>query len=239
MTESTSAEIYAKIYRRMAAGEISHMFPAESLIRIVKLNGLPEIFSKQPKALDFGCGEGRHAAYLEELGFHVHATDVSAEAIDCAKTRTGIRHAVFQKIADADEITESGFSLIVAWEVLHWLGSEARFLKSMDKLSGSMSQESPAAMVFTMPAENHYLLQYATEVAPFTYRTHHPDRDGAVLFAPPLEYLRRVIQTHARRPPIKVQIHHYQHGRETVGDLVAMSPNLRHPFSMYAFYVEA
>ena len=67
-------------------------YPHEEVIRFVskyikKKTGLEEfqIVSSMERALDLGCGIGRHGIYLDEMNFEVYGIDLSEEAIQIAK----------------------------------------------------------------------------------------------------------------------------------------------------------
>jgi len=56
------------------------------------------------RALDIACGAGRHAMRLAEAGLEVEAVDVSAVAIDMARTQAKRRgHEITWIVADLDE----------------------------------------------------------------------------------------------------------------------------------------
>ena len=49
--------------------------PSKEVVDIVPF------LKKDAKVLDVGCGDGRHSAYLAEMGFNVDAFDISENAI--------------------------------------------------------------------------------------------------------------------------------------------------------------
>ena len=79
---------WQEFYRDRAAGELPWYYPEldpdleSALARDVITGGL---------ALDLGCGPGTQAVALAERGFHVTATDVSADAIEQARALSQAR----------------------------------------------------------------------------------------------------------------------------------------------------
>lgn len=60
---------------------------------------------KNAYILDFGCGSGRDTKAFLNQGYHVEATDGSAELCKLATQYTGIpvRHMLFQELSDVDQ----------------------------------------------------------------------------------------------------------------------------------------
>ncbi len=68
------------------------------------------------RALDVACGDGRNAAYLAELGFEVHAVDVSDVAIDAVRATAadrGLAIDASQSDLEADGLPEGPYDVIV------------------------------------------------------------------------------------------------------------------------------
>lgn len=73
--------------------------------------------------LDLGCGEGKNAAYLAQLGANVEAIDVSEFAISNAlAAHSGVRNITW-KVEDAVSFTPSraDFDAVVLYGILHCL----------------------------------------------------------------------------------------------------------------------
>lgn len=81
----------------------------------------------QGKVLDAGCGAGRHALYLQTLGFDVDGIDQSKTAIDVAKAR-GLRSARVCSIEDL-KVSDGPYDTILL------LGNDLGLLR--DKQSAS------------------------------------------------------------------------------------------------------
>lgn len=76
---------------------------------MVKFTAMQDCFLKKLKKdsyiLDFGCGSGRDTKYFLEQGYHVEATDGSAELCKRASQYTGIqvKQMLFEELAVADK----------------------------------------------------------------------------------------------------------------------------------------
>ncbi len=76
------------------------------------------------KALDLGCGAGRHAVYLAEKGFLVTAIDNSQAGLEIARKKADEKGVAIDFMladleSDAFEIEENAFDLIIDFFFLH------------------------------------------------------------------------------------------------------------------------
>ena len=64
-----------------------------------------QLLDSQSSILDFGCGSGRDTKYFLEKGYHVTATDGSAELCKLASAFTGIevKEMLFQELDDINK----------------------------------------------------------------------------------------------------------------------------------------
>ena len=64
-----------------------------------------QLLDSQSSILDFGCGSGRDTMYFLEKGYHVTATDGSAELCKLASAFTGIevKEMLFQELDDINK----------------------------------------------------------------------------------------------------------------------------------------
>jgi SAM-dependent methyltransferase len=102
------------------------------------------------RALDLGCGVGRHALALARLGFAVEAVDASqaglAELRRSAEAE-GLEIATHQAPMTALPCADAGFDLVVSWNVIYHgdpqvvrttIGEIARVLKPGGTYQGTM-----------------------------------------------------------------------------------------------------
>lgn len=82
------------------------------------------------KAIDIGCGCGRHSFLLRDYGMDVTAIDGSKAAIDYATKKAeklGLDHIKFQTGLVQDiEVVEEKYELIIIWGVLFYLDEKDR-----------------------------------------------------------------------------------------------------------------
>ncbi len=88
------------------------------------------------RALDAGCGEGKNAAYMAADGCEVLAVDISAAAIANGRrawqTASGIEWRV-EDICEL-ELDSEQFDVVVAYGLLHCLGSTKRLTETVQSL---------------------------------------------------------------------------------------------------------
>jgi len=103
-----------------------------SLVRSLVESGLnPEGL----RILDAGCGEGKNAYYLAELGAEVLAVDVSRLAIRNAEALTAGNTRVNWKICDIQEVVLSdSFDVVLAYGLYHCLQSQDHIKTLVQKL---------------------------------------------------------------------------------------------------------
>ncbi|TGM16904.1 class I SAM-dependent methyltransferase [Leptospira selangorensis] len=105
-------------------------FPDENLVRL-----LSKITPPSNKALDFGCGSGRHAYLLQNFGYEVTACDNAQTTIDNLRdTDPSIRFLYTPSLSLP--FTPEEFGVIVSWGVFHYNKREEAkaLLKSLDFL---------------------------------------------------------------------------------------------------------
>ncbi|GBF41794.1 methyltransferase domain protein [Leptospira ellinghausenii] len=100
-------------------------FPDENLVRL-----LSKIDPPNRKALDFGCGSGRHTFLLQSFGYEVKACDNAKTTIDSlTNSEPSIQFLHTPNLPLPFEPEE--FAVIVSWGVFHYNNrSEAKELLS-------------------------------------------------------------------------------------------------------------
>ena len=95
---------------------------------------LPELKARgAERALDLGCGVGRHALLLAEHGLAVEALDGSPAGLAALRETAaarGLNLGLHQGAADALPFADSSFDYVLSWNVIHhgMLGDVARRL---------------------------------------------------------------------------------------------------------------
>src|SRR5436190_9961765 len=122
--------VYEQDFRLKLEGKKGILHPSEDLIRLIA-RGSIKADTPGEAALDFAVGDGRHVELLMSLGYSVTGADVAPASLQVTR-RLFDGNARFRGILleNSPELpVEDGvFSLVVAWGVLHWLGSPESFL---------------------------------------------------------------------------------------------------------------
>lgn len=157
-------------------------------------NFLPLKNGQGKKALEIGCGIGAFAKILDERGFKVTATDISAYIIK--KARKNLKNIDFQVMdIEKDLKIKNQFDYIFAFEVLEHLQNPVQALKNMKRMlnrKGMLIFSTPYPtketladpMHINVNLPNYWLsvgkrlgfktqnMRYASFI-PFLYRFHH------------------------------------------------------------------
>jgi tellurite methyltransferase len=112
---------------------------------------IPELKARGTRrALDLGCGVGRHALLLAEEGFQVEAIDGSPAGLSVvreAATARGLSLSLRQGSADTLPFADASFDFVLSWNVIyhgtlgdvgHRLGEIWRVLKPGALFQGTM-----------------------------------------------------------------------------------------------------
>ncbi len=86
------------------------------------------------RLLDVGCGAGLFLEVAHERGFDCHGVDLSADAIDHARTQPWGRNAHHGAPQDVPEIAAGGFDVITLWSVLAHLAQPVEDLRVLRRL---------------------------------------------------------------------------------------------------------
>lgn len=93
-------------------------YPDENLVRLLKLY-IAERNPENKRALDAGCGTGRHLKLLHELGFgYTVGIDLSENAlVTCGKI---LQQPVIRANLDRIPFHDGSFDIVVSWGSLHY-----------------------------------------------------------------------------------------------------------------------
>jgi 2-polyprenyl-3-methyl-5-hydroxy-6-metoxy-1,4-benzoquinol methylase len=91
------------------------------------------------RILDVGCGEGKNAFFFAQHGASVTAIDISELAIDHAKQLWPESPLIEWRISDVRmfELDPGGYDFVVAYGLLHCLGSVEEIKQFVGRLQGS------------------------------------------------------------------------------------------------------
>jgi len=194
MPSTNSISVYEKDFQLKVSGQKGVLHPSEDLIRLV-VRG--KISASEPRAiaLDFGVGDGRHVEYLMSLGYDVVGTDVAPSSI--AVTRKLFHgndryRGVLLENCPTLPLPDNTVSLVVAWEVLHWLGSPEAFQQAVREFLRVLVRGG--TILLTMPTETHYLKRYSLEIGKSTYLCKTDTRMDCVFYSPNLFTLRHLLE---------------------------------------------
>lgn len=116
VAEPSARERWNERYRREGAVTFGRA-PSEWLVRQA-----PQLKARAPgRALDLGCGGGRHALYLAELGYDVDAIDISDVAVEhfqAVAARRRLAVAAVRADLETVSIPPGAYELIVNLNVL-------------------------------------------------------------------------------------------------------------------------
>jgi protein-L-isoaspartate O-methyltransferase len=122
------------------------------------------------RILEVGAGEGHQTEHLLELGGKVTTIEVSATAVDRARTRLAGKNVelVAGDLFAQPWANEKGkFDLVTACEVLYYMKDIPRFVRTMDALGGAcvVTYFAPAAKI----CEAHVMAMPGAVKSTFTF----------------------------------------------------------------------
>ncbi len=189
-----SISVYEKDFQLKLQGSKGILHPSEDLIRLM-VRGSIAASGPGESALDFGVGDGRHVQYLMSRGYSVTGTDVAPASLQVSKKLfkdNNLFRGVLLENSPLLPFADGEFSLVLAWEVLHWLGSPETYRTGMRELMRVL--RAGGVILLTMPTENHYLKRYSLEVGKSTYLCKTQTRMDCVFYSPNLFTLRHLFE---------------------------------------------
>jgi SAM-dependent methyltransferase len=235
MTESIPASrsitVYEEEFQLKVKGLRGILHPSEDLIRLVARG---RIAATEPgeAALDFGVGDGRHVEYLMSLGYRVTGTDVAPSSFEVTqrlfKGNDRFRGILLENSPELP-FPDREFGLVLAWEVVHWLGSPELFLRGMREFKRVLK---PGGLILlTMPTEAHYLKRYSLEIGKSTYLCKTRMRMDCIFFSPNLFTLNHLFLNELGLTVM--QTLRYEYGSTST------EPTLEERMSFYGFCLKA
>lgn len=191
---ANNISVYEQDFQLKVSGQKGILHPSEDLIRLIA-RGKVSAAKAGGKVWDFGVGDGRHVEYLMSLGYDVIGTDVAPSALEVTKRlfHGNPRYQGF--LLDAPKLpaaADGSIALVVAWEVLHWLGSPELFKEAMQEFLRVLVPGG--TILLTMPTEKHYLKRHSLEVGKSTYFCKTKTRMDCTFYSPNLFTLRHVFE---------------------------------------------
>jgi len=226
-TSAPAISVYETDFQLKLRGQKGILHPSEDLIRLIA-RGKIAAGAADEVALDYGVGDGRHVRYLMSLGYSVIGTDVAPSSLHFTnKVFEGDKgyRGILLDSSTKLPIPDGAISLVLAWEVLHWLGSPDEYRRGMRELLRVM--KPAGVMLLTMPTERHYLKRHSLEIGTSTYHCKTPSRMDCVFYSPNLFTLRHLFESELG---LSVeQILRYEYGSTST------EPNLDEGMSFYGF----
>lgn len=225
-----SISVYDELYKKQLEGTRGLTIVSENFIRLMIRD---QIYPSgvEAHALDFGCGDGCISEYLLKRGYSVMASDVSESALNVTRQRLdGLGEGAFsvymtRETGQLPSVPNHSAELVVAWEVLHWLGNKEKWLSTMAELLRILAPGG--RLLLTMPTEDHYLKRYSLEIGISQYLAKTDNRMDCVLYSPNLYTLKHIFIEDFR---LRIeQILRYEEGSTTT------EHSLMDRFSMYGF----
>jgi ubiquinone/menaquinone biosynthesis C-methylase UbiE len=151
-------------------------YPDENLVRLIAVELKKREGNAGLKAIDIGCGSGRHMALLEDSGIaEVYGSDYSLNALNIC------RDAGFPLVINCDNknlpYKDGTFDIAVAWGSLHYSTKDEMRLM----LSEVKRIIKPGGSLFaTLRRDNDTYLKTGTHLGGNTWRTGLDDLTGTV-----------------------------------------------------------
>ena len=160
-------DIYAKMYEQQISDKSLIYVPSEHLIRALYLMGANNPQNINSRAIDIGCGNGRHCKLLSSLDYKVIGTDVTKSALNLSKTMKYQTQVDFIEckpnlLIKDPSITKYQYDLIVCWETIHWLGSKQLIIDTLSSAKQLIKEDGN--LIFTFVREDDYRILNSTPV---------------------------------------------------------------------------
>lgn len=142
------------------------VYPHEVVVRW----GLQNFKNKQARILDAGCGAGRHALFMAQLGHEVYATDLSRIGVVQTEKRAKEMGLTIQTQTNPVQLLdyeENFFDGIISYAVFNY----AHYNDIIEALRRMRTQLKPEGkLIVVMRGERDWRLNYAEIAGPNMYK---------------------------------------------------------------------
>ena len=174
-------------YQRKQKMNRSMQYPAETLVRIFKGDyiGLFPSSYDGLDVLDIGGGDGNNLAFLQQLGFKAHGTEINTFLTRRLTRKLKARKVTaVTRVGHNDDLPfpDGKFDFLVSWNVIHYCGSRAWMERNIKEYSRVL--KPGGFLVLSTMAPGHKHLQESRKVAPNIYviKYHRDIRDRQRMF---------------------------------------------------------
>ena len=139
-----------------------------------------------PRALDFGCGTGRSARFLRDLGMTVIGIDISAPMLEEARRRdpAGAYHQV--DVGDLGAVATAEFDLVFAAFTFDNIPTDAEKARSLAALRGRLDASGRVIIIVSSPQIYvHEWTSFSTRDFPENFRARDGDRVRTIMLDVP------------------------------------------------------
>jgi len=152
-------------------------YPDENLVRLLAREVKNSERVNKLKAIDIGCGSGRHMALLEDSGIaEIYGSDYSLNALNIC------RDAGYPLVINCDNkalpFMKNTFDITVAWGSLHY-SSKGDMRLMLDEVKRIMKQGG--SLFATLRRDNDTYLKTGIDLGNNTWRTGLDDLTGTVV----------------------------------------------------------
>lgn len=146
-----------------AEGIEANLYPTEWLVRVLAGGNYPRLKLDKSRyaggrIVDFSCGDGRNLALLQDLGFEVHATEISQTSVDRLRATPRYGHVRFEVARNGHApYPDAFFDYVVACGSCYYLDEKQTFLSVLEEVSRIL--KPGGAFIGNVPDHRNFLAQ--------------------------------------------------------------------------------